>query len=154
MPIAGAIPPVPGLSARKRQAELSYTQWKRDIPRRNQTIIDRVLKTQGSELSLLCWEKTLAEVRAGWVTEPIDLNDALAGSTPLTPRFAIREQHGEQKPKIRLIDDFRASEINAIVETVDTNIPDSLDVFTALTSYFKLVAPECQLMCSTMDFDG
>ena len=152
MPIAGPVAATPGLTSRKRQAQLSYQQWKREIPKRNLQAIERLSNSQGTELSLKCWEKTLTEVREGWITEPVDLTEFDRKNVPLTPRYAINEQHGLQKPKIRLIDDFRASGINAIVETEDTNVPDNLDAGVAIASYFKLVSPECQLMCATLDF--
>ena len=90
--------------------------------------------------------ETLTEAQAGWVTDPVDLTEITAETTPLAPRYAILEQHGDQKQKIRLVGDFRPSEINAIIETEDANAPDSLGVFTALASYFKLIAPRCHLI--------
>ena len=152
MPIAGPIPPTPGLTTRKRAAQSSYAEWQRGIPKRNVDVINRVTKAQGTELSNACWEKTLEEVTAGWVTDPIDLTEDLARTIPLTPRYAIKEQHGTQKQKIRLIDDFRASGVNAIVETDDTNIPENLDVFFAISSFLRLAAPGCNLKCATLDF--
>ena len=147
MPIAGPISPTPGLTTRKREAQMTYQEWKRGIPKRNREAIDRVSKTQGSDVAGACWEKTLKEVTAGWVTEPVDLTDDIAQTVPLTPRYAI-----EQDKKIRLIDDFRASAVNAIVATDDTNIPENLDVFAAIAAYTALVAPGCELKCMTLDF--
>ena len=152
MPIAGPIAPTPGLTTRKRDAQMSYQEWKRGIPKRNCDVIERVSKTQGTTLANACWEKTLKEVTAGWVTEPRDLTDEIAGILPLTPRYAIQEQHGLQESKIRMIDDFRASAVNAIVSTDDTNIPENLDVFAAIACYTKLVAPGCEVLCATLDF--
>ena len=152
MPIAGPIAPTPGLTTRKRAAQLSYVEWQRGIPQRNIDVINRVSKAQGSELSNACWNKTLDEVTAGWVTDPIELTEDLARTVPLTPRYAISEQHGAQKREIRLIDDFRASGVNAIVTTDDTNIPENLDVFFAITSFLRLAAPGCHLKCATLDF--
>ena len=153
MPTSGPITPTPGLSTRKREAQMSYQQWKREIPKRNKDVIERVTKSQGAELSIKRWGGTLTEVNAGWMTEPIELTELAKTTTPLTPRYAIKEQHGEQLPEIRPIGDFRPSTINAIIETDDTNIPDSLDAFIAISSYFKILAPSFQLMCATMDFD-
>ena len=86
------------------------------------------------------------------MTEPVDITDELARTVPLTPRYAIKEQHGDQKQKIRLIDDFRASAVNAIVATDDTNVPENLDVFFSITSFLRLAAPGCLLKCATLDF--
>ena len=121
MPIAGPIAPTPGLTDRKKTAEMSYQEWKEGIPRRNAVIYDRMLKAQSSDLAEACWAKTLTEVESGWITEPIDVTDTMLRTIPLTPRYAISEQHGNNPQKIRMIDDFRASAINAIITTEDTN---------------------------------
>lgn len=72
--------------------------------------------------------------------------------SPLTPRFGIPEQHGEGVLKIRTIDDFRASGINNILDTVDTSIPENLDVALACISLYKHLAPGCILNISSADF--
>ena len=152
MPIAGPIAPTPGLTARKKAAEMSYQEWKDGIPKRNAVIHERMIKAQGSELAAACWAKTLEEIGDGWISEPTDVTDAILRTVPLPPRYAISEQHGNNAPKIRLVDDFRASAINAIITTEDTNIPDTLDVFTAVSSYLALISPGCDLLCATADF--
>ena len=83
---------------------------------------------------------------------PTDESDTALRTVPLTPRYAIIEQHGNADAKIRLIDYFRASGINAIVESGDTNIPENSDVFIAISSYLALVSPGCVLWCATADF--
>ena len=45
-----------------------------------------------------------------------------------------------------------ASAINAIIQTEDANIPDTLDAFIAVGSYLALIAPGCELLCATADF--
>lgn len=93
MPIAGPIPATPGLTAREKCAEFSYQEWKKGTPERNAKIFDRVLKSQNTELNKACWEKTLTEIAEGWITEPIDVTEAMLQTIPLTPRYAISEQH-------------------------------------------------------------
>lgn len=48
------------------------------------------------------------------------------------PRFAIREQHGDGEPQIRVVDDFKASKANDLLVLVDTSVPESLDVAMAM----------------------
>ena len=132
---------------------MPYRQWKANIPSRNREIVDRDGKTTGRRVGLTAMGETLADGQAGWVTDPIDLAYAMIPSVPRTPRYATREQHGPQNVKLRLlIDDFRASAANAIVETDDTNIPDSWGVFVVVASYYKLLTPWCKLMGATLDF--
>ena len=125
----------------KGKIGLFYLEWKRGIPERNAEIYDRVLRSQTSDLAGICWERTLAEVEKGRATHPVDLTDEMLTTLPLTPRYAIKEQHGLQGQKIRLIDDFRASAINAIIQTDDTNIPDTLDIMISTASFLALIAP-------------
>ena len=153
MPIAGPVAPAPGVAARKRQGQMSYRHWKREIPKRDKDVTARVSKSQGAEFSTECWEETLADVSAGRLADPVDITGTMQTTVPLAPMYAIRAQHGNQIPKIRPIDDFRASDINAIFETGDTNIPDSLGAFISIDSYYKILSPRRHPMCATMDFD-
>ena len=152
MPIAGFVEASHVLHHRTRNARVDYANWKRAIPETNQRVIDHILKRQGSADSNTCWEKTLAEVERGWVTPPIPLTDQIASTLPLTPRFALSEQHGLQERKIRVVDDFKASGINDLLSTVDTAIPDTLDAFLAMSTYFSLVKKEPELLAFAADF--
>lgn len=78
---------------------MSYREWKNGIPARNAAIYGRVLKSQGSELSEACRAKTLLEIEAGWLTEPIDVTDDIIGAVPITPRYAISEKRGNSAKK-------------------------------------------------------
>ena len=97
-------------------------------------------------------ERNTWEVERGWITELVDIPEAILRTAPLTPRFAISQHHGNQPPNVRLIVDFRAYAINSIVETSDACIPAPLEVFISLSSYLALVAPECDIFCVTADF--
>ena len=47
-------------------------------------------------------------------------------SVPLPPRFAIEEQHGAAtRKKIRLIDDFKRSEVNSLLKLHDASVPNT-----------------------------
>ena len=99
MPIAGPIAPTPGTATRKKVPEMSYEEWKDGISKRNAQIYDRVPKSQKSDLPDACLEKTLSEIEAGWITHPVDLTDAMLATAPLTPMYAIQEQHGRPRAK-------------------------------------------------------
>ena len=96
--------------------------------------------------------ETLTEVKEGRLTEPIDLTQAMINAIPLTPSYAIYEVCANRPPKFRLGDEFRAPEINAIVETDDANEPGNLGVFVAIASYYKISAPGRRLMRATLNF--
>ena len=151
MPIAGAIDPVPTLTERQTTAVSSMEQWLEELPERNKLNIARVVKSQGSAAANACYEKSMEEVKAGWLSEPIPLSQA-DPKWPLTPRYAQEEQHGNQAKKIRLIDDFRASGLNNTVSANDTNIPDGLDSFVAICSNYQRMLQGRTLMACSVDF--
>ena len=94
----------------------------------------------------------MTEISAGCISEPTDITETIAKTTPSTPRFSPRGQRGNQERKIRLIDDFKALAINAIIETDEPDEPGNLEVFVALASYLKLLAPGFEVKCATLDF--
>ena len=114
--------------------------------------IERVERFRQTELGSECWGKSIREVEAGWLSPPVELNKELSETVNLTPRFAIYEQHGNGPRKLRVIDDMKASGANAITTTNDTAVPDSLDVFLAVSSYYRLIRPGCDLLAASSDF--
>ena len=152
MSITGHIPPTGTLPLREKAAATPYATWAAGIPMRNAEIIQRIRADQGSTLSNACWELCLKEVQDGWLTAPIPLGDTIAASTQLTPRFAKSEQHGAEPAKIRLLDDFKAPGINEMLDTLETSIPDCIDVFLAHATFAKSILPECTLLAASVDF--
>ena len=152
MPITGHIPESGSLPTRPKPEHTSYEEWKAGIPTRNAEIIKRMQEAQGSDLSNTCWGKTLREVSLGWLSEPTPLDDTTAATIQLTPRFAKNEQHGTSAQKVRLLDDFKVSGINSMLDTAETSVPDSLDVFLSLATYTKSIQPECDLKAASVDF--
>lgn len=57
----------------------------------------------------------------------------------LTPRYATEEKHGRRELKIRVIDDFKASEINGLLSTHDANIPGAMGAFLTTATYMNLL---------------
>ena len=151
MPIAGDIPHTAGLTERPKAARQTLEQWRAETPTRNLAVIERVRKSQGTPLGNLCWEESQKEFQRGWLSPPVPLTDHMAKNTPLTPRYLI-EQPGPTETKTRLIDDFKASGINGILTTADTNIPDNLDKFLAVTAYHKTLDPSVDLLAFSVDY--
>ena len=131
MPIAGDIPACGTLANRPMPATMTMKTWRESTPQRNAEAIERVKTVADKELYDLCWAKPNAAAVKGWVTGPQPLTRAIIDTRPLTQRNGIREQHGDQSEKIRLIGDFRASGINIILTTLVTSIPANLDSFLA-----------------------
>ena len=70
--------------------------------------------------------------RKGWLSEPVPVSEFDRPNTVLSPRFCISEQHGNQEPKFRLIEDLSKSLANDTVHSTETYRPDDLDSFAAL----------------------
>ena len=74
-------------------------------------------------------------------------------SVPLTPRFAQEACRGlNLEPKIRLIDDFKASGVSELLSSADTSVPQGLDCFLGMATFFKLLNPDCTLRVFSEDF--
>ena len=76
MPIAGPIKPSPSLTERTVNASVTLDQWKEAIPERNKANAKRVMKSQNPPAANACYEKTMDEVKAGWLSVPIPLSQA------------------------------------------------------------------------------
>lgn len=59
------------------------------------------------EVDKAVWDQTLVEKEQGWLRGPIPLENVPSNS-PISRRFGLRQKH-----KIRLIDDFSESSVNA-----------------------------------------
>ena len=152
MPIAGEIGVTGALKPRERPAETTLEEWTRGVPERNKEVIDRVGRFRNSTMGPECWEKTRKEIDDGWLTHPVPLTPVIAESICLSPRFAIPEYRGAGQRKVRIIDDLRASGVNAVTSMRDTAVPDSLDCVLALEVYFRLASPGCVLKAASTDF--
>eukprot|EP00435_Cladocopium_sp_Y103_P066069 s1270_g28.t1 len=74
--------------------------------------------------------KTLAELECGWLEGPFDPAD-LPPNAVVSRRFGIKQVSGEVC-KVRLIDDFTASGVNATVQVETSNKLHTLDVAASI----------------------
>ena len=80
------------------------------------------------ELDKELWEKTMKEVRAGWLIGPLEWDD-LDPSYVISHRFPLK-----QGAKVRPIDDYSRSGVNAAVTTLEQPTVDTSDVAAAMYS--------------------
>eukprot|EP00434_Breviolum_minutum_P030988 symbB.v1.2.027406.t1/scaffold2802.1/size122644/2 len=85
------------------------------------------------------WNQTLSEVSEGWIHGPIPLNQ-IPKSAPITRRFGITQ--GE---KIRLIDDYSMSGVNACVTSAEAPALHTVDTAGALLCKWLSKRSECRL---------
>ena len=84
------------------------------------------------EQDVALWDKTLQEVEKGWLEGPIQW-DSLSGSAVVSRRFPL-----QQGQKLRPIDDYSMSQVNAALTTRDQATADNVDVVCAmLLSYIR-----------------
>ena len=150
MPITGDMPPIPTLSSRKRKAPCSTESFTEGARARNAANIRRARKHQGTRLGKACYEKTMIEVAAGWISTPVPVSE-VHPSVPLTPRFALGQDR-TPGAEIRMVGDFRASGVNFALSLVDTSIPDGLDSILALRSAYQRALGGRRLMACSVDF--
>lgn len=79
-----------------------------------------------AEMAQTVWEQTLQEVRDGALEGPIDLN-LIPEHYPLSRRFGVK-----QGSKVRNVDDFSMSGVNACVQANESPKPHTLDVIASL----------------------
>ena len=115
-------------------------------------MVQRVVDDSQTALSRACWGRKILEASMGWVTQPVPLDDIVLDRIPLSPRFAIEEQHGAGKLKVRVIDDFKASQVNDLLGMVDTSVPETLDVFLAMLLTQGHHNPTADLSAFSVDF--
>ena len=80
------------------------------------------------ELDKELWEKTMKEVQAGWLIGPLEWDD-LCPSDVISHRFPLK-----QGAKVRPIDDYSRSGVNAAVTTLEQPTVDTSDVAAAMYS--------------------
>eukprot|EP00971_Amphidinium_carterae_P335879 6471961-Amphidinium_carterae.1 len=89
------------------------------------------------------------EVQRGWLDGPYDegsLTRLLGGGWICSRRFAVRQ--GE---KIRLIDDFSISRINATAQSDEKIALQGVDSFVAACRHWHRVMPQAELLGKTLD---
>ena len=91
MKITGQIPTTGTMVERTRNATLTAAQLAKKREANNASVLRWLYKSQPDEdLSLALWNKTMAEVKNGWLSPPIKIDDVKKVEGHLTPRFAIR----------------------------------------------------------------
>ena len=89
--------------------------------------------------------------RTGYQPRPPITNEALR-EIPPTPRFCIKEQHGNWPEKYRLIDDCKIRRINETLDLAETSVPDSLNVAFTMARTHALSWKQLILQLVIVDF--
>ena len=154
MQLAGEIPGAGVFTARERAHRAPMPEWRNGLEDRNRAMAHRVTHSASSPLTQVCWAKTLEEVEKGWISQPAPVSEDVIRSIPLSPRFAIEEQHGEWSKKVRVIDDFKASMVNDLLGLVDTNIPQNLATLLGMALTHAQFRDRQNLQVFSLDFSN
>ena len=154
MPLAGVVPPTAVLRRRATPAVISREKWLSNLKERNVAMVDRAkyYYEKDTELSKRCWLKTLEEASKGRISQPVPATSDVLDNAPLSPMFAIEEEHGGWETKLRVIDDFKASQVNDLLELSETCVPDSLDVALAMLAMQAKLQPGAPIRIFSVDF--
>ena len=105
----------------------------------------RPLVDQDDELLRSVWSQTMDETETGALVGPIELQK-VDQSIPLSRRFGIR-----QGGKIRCVDDFSRSGVNACCSTSESPKPHTVDVIAALCMSLSSVSSNMPLVARSFD---
>ena len=151
MAISGAIVHSPTLTKRETIPTTNMDRLKTNLVDRNRNILRHLTRTVKPILQHMCWEMSVLEYEKGWLSKPTPFTQHDRTFTILSPSFCIDEQHGNQEPKYRAIDDLTKSHVNLTVGASDTYFPHDLDTFMVLARLQRKYG-SANLRMRSMDF--
>ena len=123
MRITGDIADSNVLTAKSTVASVSSAQLERRRRANNIRVCKWILDhADDSTLVDEIWAKTTKEVERGWLSPLKPLTRMDMNATFLSPRFAVRQR----RDKIRLIDNFKMSQVNRLASMHETYCPQGL----------------------------
>lgn len=148
MPLVGPIPetPSPRFTRRVKAESLTFDERKCGVKESNEIAIERTNKSQASDLAKI--RRRGSGTRQDYAKCPAcETRGRECCVSPDVRNYGKTRRTG---PKTRLIDDLKASGINSLLSTSDTNAPENLDIFLAITTYYKLVSPTTDLRATVV----
>jgi len=91
-------------------ALISESELCANASRVRKVAVNEVRSSGDEDIDAVVWDKTLEEVEKGWLMGPLD-EFLVPADRPLSRRFGLRQR----LDKIRLIDDYSDSGVNACV---------------------------------------
>ena len=132
--LTGEVPLTNMLPGKFEPALISEQELQRSAERVRMAAIHEVRSSGDNDLDEIVWQKTMEEVDKGWLIGPLHDNQVPA-DRPLSRRFGLRQKQG----KVRLIDDFSESGVNACVTVSESPSLHTVDVACAsLMVWFSL----------------
>ena len=126
--LVGVVPTSGILPGKVVPASLHPADLRASAPRANEALKTCLGSCGDAQLDKELWEKTMKEVDAGWLVGPLEW-DQLDPSDVTSHRFPL-----QQGAKVRPIDDYSRSGVNAAVTTLEQPTVDTSDVAAAMYS--------------------
>ena len=124
--LTGEVAPTGLWPKRFSPAAMTANELKHVASAQRSSVTFESFKFMGADVLESVWEQTMDEVSRGELLGPIPLRSIDEG-IPLSRRFGIR-----QGQKIRCVDDYSQSSINACVQTCESPKPHTVDVLASL----------------------
>ena len=128
--LSGAAPDVPFFEPGFKPAKITEGELASSAKASRLALLASVRSSGDVEIDREVFNKTQDEVACGWLDGPIDVGD-LQPNAVVSRRFGIRQSSGDVV-KIRLIDDFTASNVNQTVQVENAPKLHTLDIVAAL----------------------
>lgn len=127
--LVGIVDRVPAFAPTFKPAQRSIPNLKECAKASREALIWSARSSGDSFLDAEVYRKTLLELEAGWLVGPIDPKQ-LPEDAVVSRRFGLKQSAGGEI-KVRLIDDFSASGVNATVQVESKPPLHTLDVVAA-----------------------
>lgn len=128
--LSGAAPDVPLFEPGFKPAKITEGELALSAKASRVALLASIRSSGDDEIDREVFSKTQDEVACGWLEGPIE-ESSLEASAVISRRFGIRQSSGEVA-KIRLIDDFTASNVNQTVQVENSPKLHTLDIVAAL----------------------
>ncbi|CAE7468495.1 unnamed protein product, partial [Symbiodinium pilosum] len=133
--LVGKLPELGVFQKKFRPAELSESDLRQSAKRSREAIIGTLGPSPDRVIDEGVLAATQKEVQAGHVRGPISMGGVPPDET-VARRFGVRQGETDAGPKVRPIDDYRESLLNAAVAQTEQVPVHSLDVVAATVSYW------------------
>ena len=146
MPLSHHLPP------KFKPAGLSVAALAASAKKAREAVRHSTRSSGDAAMDKALWDKTLAEVSRGWMVGPIAW-ETLVNDEVVSKRFPI-----QQGPKVRPIDDYSMSSINATVTQWEQPTVDTIDTICATVlscmRAFRTMGMSSDLQCRSLDLSS
>ena len=147
--LVGDVPKSNVLPQKMTPASMSTQDLQSNSQRANKALRFMTRSIGDSELDQKLWERTQLEVQRGWLVGPLSWEELPDGAA-VSRRFPLA-----QSEKVRPIDDFSQSQVNATVTSYEQATVDGPDVISALAIHLMRSLRDkgrsCELVGRSLD---